>query len=91
MDPSTIIAVLLFSLGLLLLLHHGYKHARDDEDADDDPVHNNNNNNNHLARQESCIACCYFQISDISNHETWILLCFTNALTILLMHDASCG
>ena len=90
MDPSTIIAVLLFSLGLLLLLHHGYKHARDDEDADDDPVHNNNNNH-HLARQESCIACCYFQISDISNHETWILLCFTNALTILLMHDASCG
>ena len=74
MEPSTVIAILLLVMGLLLLLHHGYKHAQDPADT--------------LARQESCLACCYFQRSDISNHETWILLCFTNALTIFLMHDA---
>ena len=76
MDPSTIVAILLFLTGALLLLHHGYKHSRDGPDA--------------LVRRESCLACCFFQLSDISNHETWILLCFTNASTILLMHASMC-
>jgi hypothetical protein len=29
------------------------------------------------------IAClCYFQLSDVSNHETWIIVCLTNALSL---------
>ncbi len=67
------VAALLFAASVVLLLHHGYKHAADTPE-------------NRLAHSESCIECCFFQPSDISNHETWILLCFTNALTILVMH-----
>lgn len=76
MEAALAVAVLLFALGVGLLLHHGYKHAMD-EDPDA------------LARKESCITCCFFQLSDISNHETWILVCFTNSITILLMRGAT--
>jgi hypothetical protein len=72
MEAAVILSVVLLALGVLLLLHHGWKHAQEGPES--------------LAQRESCIACCFFQPSDISNHETWILLCFTNALTILVMH-----
>jgi hypothetical protein len=68
------VAAVLTVLGLLLLLHHGYKHARDVP--------------NSLAHEESCAVCCYFQKSDVANHETWILVCFTNAITILILSNA---
>jgi len=55
-------------LGLILLLHHGYAHAQDPETSH--------------ARQESCGLACYFQIKDISNHETWIIVCITNAISL---------
>ena len=66
-----ILAVILIGLGVLLLLHHGYKHMDDDPEA--------------LVMRESCSAVCFFQRSDISNHETWILVCWTNALTLILV------
>jgi hypothetical protein len=56
MDPATAFAAFLVALGLCLLLHHGYKHGRESGDT--------------LAKRESCWECCYFQLSDISNHET---------------------
>jgi hypothetical protein len=63
---------ILIFIGFILLIHHGYKHSLEGPDS--------------LAKKESCPEACYFQRSDISNHETWILLCFTNAITILLMN-----
>ena len=74
MDPATAFAAFLVALGLCLLLHHGYKHGRESGDT--------------LAKRESCWECCYFQLSDISKHETWILVCFTNAATALVMNGA---
>lgn len=74
MDPATAFAAFLVALGLCLLLHHGYKHGRESGDT--------------LAKRESCWECCYFQLSDISNHETWILVCFTNAATALVINGA---
>ena len=61
-------AYVFLAMGLILLLHHGYVHAQDPETSH--------------ARQESCGLACYFQIKDISNHETWILICFTNAISL---------
>ena len=46
-------------MGVVLLLHHGWKHALEPEPSN--------------ARHESCGPACYFQLKDISNHETWIL------------------
>jgi hypothetical protein len=59
--------VLLFAVGVLLLLHHCWKHARENPETSH-------------AQQESCPAVCYFQLSDVfnfrtSNHETWIIIC----------------
>lgn len=72
MHIALIFAILLFIISILLLLHHAYKHSSDAPDS--------------LPHMESCIECCYFQPSDISNHETWILICITNAITIIIMH-----
>ena len=54
------------AVAVLLLLHHGWKHARED------PATSH-------AQQESCCAVCYFQPSDVCNfrtcnHEMWIIL-----------------
>jgi hypothetical protein len=66
-------AALLFMAGLLLLLHHGYAHMDDDEATS-------------LAKREGLGAwCCFFQPRDVQNHETWIVVCWTNALTLALV------
>ena len=61
-----IAAGVLFTVAVLLLLHHGWEHAHDDPATS-------------LAKQESCPEVCYFQPSDVGNfrtcnHEMWILL-----------------
>lgn len=65
-------AIAFFGAAVLLLLHHGWKHAREDPETS-------------LARQESCAAVCYFQPSDVGNcktynHEMWILLLLSLSL-----------
>ena len=72
-----LIAQVLVLIGVLLLLHHGWHHLHDDPSSH--------------AKQESCIAVCYFQPSDVGNfrtcnHEMWILLCFFLALVCVLLY-----
>jgi hypothetical protein len=60
--------VLCFAAGVLLLLHHGWKHDQEDPATS-------------VAKQESCPEVCYFQMSDVCNfrtcnHETWIIFFF---------------
>ena len=64
-------AVVLVCLGMFLLVHHGFHHMNDREDS--------------LAKMEGIHKCCFFQIRDVSNHETWIIVCWTNALSVLLV------
>jgi hypothetical protein len=71
MNPLACLAIVLLLLGISLLLHHGYKHMSDPETS--------------LPHTESCAAVCYFQRSDITNHETWILVCLTNAFSLGLL------
>jgi hypothetical protein len=63
----------LLLLGLGLLLHHGYAHMDDDEATS-------------LAKREGLRTCCFFQPRDVQNHETWIVVCWTNALTLALVY-----
>ena len=63
MDPF--MAVLLIIIGVGLLLHHGWKHHFEDEPS--------------LAREESCVWVCYFQLKDVAHFETWSVICLTNA------------
>ena len=67
-----VLAGVLMGLGVGLLLHHGYKHM-------DDPPYA-------LAKSEGCPAyCCFFQLADVSNHETWVVVAWTNAVTLLVV------
>jgi hypothetical protein len=70
--PLVIAASLFFVAAVLLLLHHGWKHAHEDPATS-------------LAQRESCPEVCYFQPSDVGNfrtcnHEMWILLFLALAL-----------
>ena len=70
-SAATVLGIVLVVVGLGLLLHHGWHHSFDEVDSP--------------ARLESCQAACFFQIPDITNHETWIVVCFTNALSIAVI------
>ena len=71
-----IIAIVFVICAAVLLLHHGWHHSYDDIGSN--------------ARQESCVQVCYFQIPDICNHETWILILLTNALSLGVIGPALC-
>jgi hypothetical protein len=62
-------AVFLLVVGVLLLIHHGYKHSSDSPDS--------------LAKREGIPWLCFFQPRDVCSHETWVLVCWTNAISIL--------
>jgi hypothetical protein len=70
--PLAVAAVIFFVAAVLLLLHHGWKHAHEDPATS-------------VAQRESCPEVCYFQPSDVCNfrtcnHEMWILLFLALAL-----------
>jgi hypothetical protein len=68
MDPM--IGVLLIIVGVLLLLHHGWKHHFEPEPS--------------TARQESCACVCYFQPKDIEHFESWSVVSLVNAFLCVL-------
>ena len=53
----------------MLLLHHEESQKDDDEEVS-------------LAKREGISACCYFQPLDIANHKTWVVVFWTNALSV---------
>ena len=64
--PLVAVGMAFFAAAVLLLLHHGWKHALEDPSTS-------------VAQQESCPEVCYFQRSDVGNfrtcnHEMWIIL-----------------
>ena len=71
-----LLAVGLLLLALGLLLHHLWIHSQDNEQS--------------AAKRESVAALCYFQLHDISNHETWVAVCLTNAITLWFLVPVLC-
>jgi len=62
------------AVGVALLLHHGWKHWHEDPATS-------------VAQRESCVAVCYFQLSDVGNfrtcnHEMWIIFFFGLAVIL---------
>jgi len=55
---AAVAAAVFFAAAVLLLLHHGYEHWQEDAATS-------------VARRESCLAVCYFQLSDVGNVKTW--------------------
>jgi hypothetical protein len=63
--------ILGFVIALMLAIHHYLKH-RDTQDPE-----------NAKAQNESYAVFCYLQISDVHNHETWIVASVVMALSWL--------
>jgi hypothetical protein len=64
--PLVAVGMAFFAAAVLLLLHHGWKHAYEDPATS-------------VAQHKSCPEVCYFQLSDVGNfktcsHEMWIIL-----------------
>lgn len=62
-----VISLIFVGIGVFLLLDH-YRSHRGDASS--------------LAQLESCACVCYFQLSDISSRETWIVVSLTNAISL---------
>jgi hypothetical protein len=63
--------ILGFVIALMLAIHHYIKH-KDSHDPE-----------NAKAQNESYAAFCYLQVSDIRNHETWIVASLVMAFSWL--------
>ena len=64
------------------------KGFRDFSTVSTDPgvTHMDDNPYTSLAKTEGSPAyCCSFQLADVRNHETWVLIAWTNALTLLVV------
>jgi len=77
MEPNILTALLLCCIGAFLLVHHLKKHYNDEESS--------------AAKTEGFKYFFYFQLKDISNHETWVVVCLTNALSIGFLGPALAG
>lgn len=66
-----VVAIMLACAGLALLVHHGWIHSYDEPSSH--------------AKTESSAWIGYFQIMDVSHVETWIVVCWANALCIALV------
>jgi hypothetical protein len=83
MEWPIVAAYIFVFIGLVLLLHHGWKHFYEDEPSN--------------ARKESCVCVCYFQPKDVSHFETWSMISLTNSFWLGLdstydsAHGETCG
>jgi len=61
-------ALVFLGIAIALAIHHGVKHAPKTPE-------------NEHAHEESCEIVCYLQPSDVSNHETWIIMFLSMSVT----------
>ena len=61
-------AFVFLGTAIALAIHHGVKHT---------PITEENKH----AHEESCEIVCYLQPSDVSNHETWVVMFSSMAVT----------
>ena len=65
------VAIMLACVGLALLVHHGWMHSYDEPTSH--------------AKTESSVWVGYFQLLDVAHIETWIVVCWANALCIAMV------
>ena len=70
MDATFIAAIVLASIGVGLLAHHGCAHAYDPDDSH--------------AKVESCALVCFFQPRDIAHFEACILVCLSCGISLAI-------
>jgi hypothetical protein len=83
MPVGIVLGMALVVTGLILLGHLSYtslseKHVPDDAE---DPTMGTK-----PPKQNDCfVSCCFFQVSQVRNHETWIVACLMTGATVLVL------
>lgn len=71
--------------GLLLLCHLSYTELSE-KHIPSDPEDPTNGGPAGVKVQNDCLLpMCFFQVSRVRNHETWIIACLLSGATILIM------
>jgi hypothetical protein len=88
-----VLGIGLIGSGLFLLCHHGYTHMSLSDvknnlgtEEEQEPEHVTiGEKKEPKSVNDCCVPMCFFQSSQIYNHETWIVVCLLCGSTILLM------
>ncbi len=85
MTIGLILGVTLVAAGLVLLCHHSYTSLSDKSgDAQDDIENAAVMTGKNSKRHNDCILpFCFFQVAQVTNHETWIVACLMTGATVL--------
>lgn len=80
----------LIACGLFLLCHHGYTHMSRAEDkglgeGEGLRSHGAVDGSTQQEGNDCCVPICFFRVSELYNHETWIVVCLLCGSTIMLM------
>jgi hypothetical protein len=80
-----ILGIGLIGSGCFLLCHHGYSHMNLTKQDPDPEAPETGEKKQIVPANDCCLPICFFQASQIYNHETWIVVCLLCGSIILLM------
>jgi hypothetical protein len=89
MAIGLILGVALIVAGLVLLSHLSYTNLGEkpmnmQEDMESASVTGDNNNKSN--KHNDCfLPFCFFQVAQVTNHETWIVACLMSGATVLVL------
>ena len=83
-----VLGISLIASGLFLLCHHGYTHMNNvpeqgKQSPDEEGLGKEGQEN--AGSNDCCVPICFFRVSELYNHETWIVVCLLCGSTVLLM------
>jgi hypothetical protein len=85
MAVGIILGVALVVVGLVLLCHLSYTNLGEKPESDvEDPTLGSVR-----PKHNDCfLPCCFFQVAQVKNHETWVLVCLLGGATVLVLSMA---
>ena len=87
MTVGLILGVALVMAGLVLLCHLSYTNLeKKDSPPDHDDAEDPSMGIKPIRKQNDCILpYCFFQVAQVTNHETWIVACLMTGATVLVL------
>ena len=86
MTVGLILGVALVMAGLVLLCHLSYTHLEKKDHPPDDAEDPSLMGGKPLRGHNDCILpYCFFQVAQVTNHETWIVACLMTGATVLVL------
>ncbi len=81
MAVGLVLGMALVVTGLVLLCHLSYTSLGEKADDAEDPAMGVKPG----PPNDCFVSCCFFQVAQIKNHETWIVACLMTGVTVLVL------